>query len=332
MGYTRNIIEKAKEKTVSLEKLSRKQLSQADTSGRNMFEKWTGFRQQMEGLRLQSVHLCDEQEIVRENHFQMQYELYDIDDSFGKVTSSARLDFQKLRRRKQERIKVTIMARLQEVKWFPLLIYRLKTYLRRVTTGAPSSCLKFIFALYHLISFQIEITVRVFHQILESKVFTKEDYHKNIVHQLIDVVRTTLSITPEDFLKYLESHGFQASPELLNLVRMNSQNIVQRKQRKYRASLAGAHSESSFDSASSSVSTALNNNHQPGDDMTINSRILDPHPEVDEESQVEETGDKSQVEVKTVIQDIPVLLVPAVQIESHAADPKEALLVVDDGS
>lgn len=141
---------------------------------------------------------------------------------------AAREELRLRRQAAQQALEGTHVRLLCEVKWFVQVTSRLREHLRRMNNIAPASCLKFVIILQALLCLQLTVTVEVFYRVLLSpEVFTEEDFRKNIVHQVIDVVRCGLGITAETFVEFLEAHGFQPSPELLNEIRVLQQSRVQ---------------------------------------------------------------------------------------------------------
>jgi hypothetical protein len=219
-----NIFKNANERQSFLENKTQKRLSKAHNNGNKLFSEFKSF-QNAKLLSEQRVEHClKDREFHRGEIFEAKGSIFMSSHiNFAESGGNIHDDMKKLRQTAREYTETKHISIILEVKWFIAAVNYLRNYMRRMSNQAPPCCLKFLSILEQIIYMCFIVDASIFYKILLSDIFVRDDYRKNVVHQLIDVVREGLGIGPEDFVKFLEKNDLQVPPELMNLVRSNAQ-------------------------------------------------------------------------------------------------------------
>jgi hypothetical protein len=136
-------------------------------------------------------------------------------------------DFIKLRKETKEFEEKQHLSFIFDIKWYLISVYRLREFIKRMNnTMVPYCLIKMLIIFRYLLILEFPITIPIFYQLmLDSKVFQKDEFRKNIVQEIIlENIKTGLNISSEDFLRFLEENNFHIPSELLNDIRNNSNN------------------------------------------------------------------------------------------------------------
>jgi hypothetical protein len=136
-------------------------------------------------------------------------------------------DFIKLRKETKDFEEKQHLSFIFDIKWYLISVYRLREFIKRMNnTMVPYCLIKMLIIFRYLLILEFPITVPIFYQLmLDSKVFQKDEFRKNIVQEIIlENIKTGLNISSEDFLRFLEENNFHIPSELLNDIRNNSNN------------------------------------------------------------------------------------------------------------
>lgn len=217
-----------------------KSLKRTNKHGHNLLRHFEGFSKLRYSSEIKADHLLEERDFIRFREIEVKMKLLVAEDTKPEQTPTQQnelhedqhlesynnVDILDLRINAKHHHEVKKVRLLTEVRWFVTLVYRLREYMKRMNNVAPHCCLKFTLVLQLVLELGFVITTPIFYRLLLSKVFIKEDFRKNIVHQLIDLVREGLNISAEDFVKFLEENDLQVSADLMNIVRMNAQKAL----------------------------------------------------------------------------------------------------------
>eukprot|EP01039_Chlorochromonas_danica_P000777 gene777-842_t len=226
MKFTLNLYHKTTEKYQQLTDKAQKKLRRTDHYGHRLLAECEDYAHVHSLAQRQAIELWEGKQFNRMKDMEIKVHHFspDFDPTSGNRSISAEEELRKLRLLANQAKEVSQVKLLYEVKWYSQATTRLRDYMKRMNNGAPLCCLKFLLVLKYILVLGFAITVDIFHHILLSEIFMEEDFRKNIVNQIIDVVRIGLEIASEDFLSFLESNRIQPSPELLNEIRLlNSQ-------------------------------------------------------------------------------------------------------------
>lgn len=143
----------------------------------------------------------------------------------GKLGVNFRVDMTNMRHRVRDKHFEIKCENLLKVKWFIILVVKLKEKIETVFTPIPLSCFKFLLAVKEVFVLGLELTTPVFFTLVDATV-SNEDHKDIVVHRTLKSIRDVLKIQPDTFLEYLERKEIQPSPELLAQVRSHRKKIV----------------------------------------------------------------------------------------------------------
>lgn len=204
------------------EKAQRK-LRRVDRHGNNLLAECEDYAQVQQQAEKHAKQLWEEKQFNRLNELTIKAKFFSADYDLGSHGASAGEDIRKLRLLAEEAKQIEQLKLLHNVKWYVTATARLRDHMKRMNNSAPLCCLKFILVMRYLITLGFAVSIEIFHRIILSAVFLEEDFRKNIVNQIIDVVRAGLGISAEEFLIFLESNNIQPPPELMNEIRLVNQ-------------------------------------------------------------------------------------------------------------
>lgn len=219
-----NIFKKANENQRVLEIKTEKRLSRANNNGTKLFNEFTSFQQAKAFSDQRAEHALKDKEFHRAETFEAKSSAFSSNSgAFATSGGNIHDDMRNLRQNARDYTDKKHLFLILEVKWYVAAVNRLRDYMKRMNNQSPPCCLKFLSIMEQMIYMGFVIDDAVFYKILLSDIFVRDDFRKNVVHQLIDVVREGLGIPPEVFVKFLESNDLQVPPELMNLIRNNAQ-------------------------------------------------------------------------------------------------------------
>lgn len=152
------------------------------------------------------------------------------DRKLGKLGSTLMVDLLSMKRRARHKIYCQKMESLSKAIWFTTIITKLKDHSKKSYQKTPISLYKFLGVIHILLMYGWTFTVDLFWLLIE-KTIDPQDQKEIIVHRTIKAVREYLKISPDIFLKYLDSNGIQPCSELLAQIR----EMKQQKTRAVRA-------------------------------------------------------------------------------------------------
>jgi hypothetical protein len=152
------------------------------------------------------------------------------DRKLGKLGSTLMVDLLSMKRRAKHRIYCQKMESLSKAIWFTTILTKLKDHNKKSFQRIPTSVYKFLGVIHVLLMYGWPFTSDLFWLLME-KTIDPQDHKEIIVHRTIKAVREYLKISPDDFMKYLDSYGIQPCSELLAQIR----EMKQQKTRAVRA-------------------------------------------------------------------------------------------------
>ncbi|RYH05244.1 hypothetical protein EON65_45240 [archaeon] len=220
MSYTLDTFKKTTEKYEQMHRVVQKKLRRINKHGNAMLQQCEAYSH-MEYLSQEVAHqLWEEKQYHRMNVMSVKMQYFKVDGELGHFGSSTSEELRKVRAMAVEAEEQAQVKSLLEVKWFLLATAKLRDFMRRMNNSVPMCTLKMLIVLKYLIVLGFKVSIEMFYFILLSSIFQEEDFRKNIVNQIIEVVRVGLDIKPEDFLTFLDSNKIQPHPELMNEIRM----------------------------------------------------------------------------------------------------------------
>lgn len=152
----------------------------------------------------------------------LMHQMQAYDECFGDDCSlggSVHKDMRVVHEQAAKRTQALYMERLMQHRWFLTLLTKLRSYMKKMNNAVPLCCLQLVVAIEQVLVMGFALTQAMFYAVLEATVVVKEDHLKQIVHQLLKIVRAVVDISATDFLAYLESKDISPNPELINQVR-----------------------------------------------------------------------------------------------------------------
>jgi hypothetical protein len=248
LGYTLDILNKATTKQTSLENEVKKRISRANHHGRRLFLEFEGFQATKATSYDAGVHECIDRDLHRAEILAAKATVFDQDSSlFSSGKGSVQTDMQKMRQVGQDVLEAKHLQQLLRVHWFTSALARVRESMRRLGNQCPPCCIKFLIVMEKMICLDFVITVEIFFRSLLSVIFVKDDFRKNMVHQMLDIVRDGLGISPEDFVNFLEANELQVSPDLMSLVRNSNTFARPKPPRTSKSAIIASSSTSSAD-------------------------------------------------------------------------------------
>lgn len=219
------IFQKQKQHQDDLTQSVNKKLDRANRHGLHLFQEFEHFEDSKHHGNHQVNFLTAGKDVHRLQLVEAKTSALD-DSSFATTSSNIHRDMKFLKEHTKAYVDAKKFTAISKYNWFIIALLRLRDYLKRMNNNnnaLPPSCVKCLVIMEQLIGLDFVINKHVFYSILLStKIFQKDDFRKNIVHQIIDAIREGLDISAEEFVKFLEQNDFQVPPELMNQVRNNS--------------------------------------------------------------------------------------------------------------
>jgi hypothetical protein len=172
------------------------------------------------------------------------------DRKLGKLGSTLMVDLLSMKRRAKHRIYCQKMESLSKAVWFITILTKLRDHTKKSFQKIPISLFKFLGIIHILLMYGWSFNTELFWMLIDNhddssshshsnshsnnpkmKTIEPQDHKEIIVHRTIKAIREYLKISPEVFMKYLDSHGIQPCSELLAQIR----EIKQQRTRAVRA-------------------------------------------------------------------------------------------------
>lgn len=231
MGMALAVFEKATEKQNQLQTITQNRMLKAQRAGQRLFSRFAGFEESRKDALSTAEHLWEEKSHLRSAALAAKMRFVCDDDRFGGVGGQMYKDLRKMRHKAQQWTEEQELKALTSSvnRWFVQCVQRLREYMRRMNNIVPPCAIKFVFALQLLLrlyatalennSQGLAVTAQVFCSILLSPIFSKDDFRKPIVQQLLEVVREGLGLSIEEFVQFLELNDLPVPAEMLNQLR-----------------------------------------------------------------------------------------------------------------
>ncbi len=256
MGFAMSLFRQANQKQGKMEQKMELKLKRINRTGNHMLQQLQRFHSIEQQHEEKFKQLSKESEIMKISHIKAKLKFMEsTDQHINEARSTSRAsspldsarsdalnpiclnptftfgekgcvsDFQKIRTLTNDFEQIQTLTAIHEIKWYLNSIYRVKDFMKRMNNNLIPICLlKILLVFHYLVMLKFPISIPLFYQLLLTpEVFQKDDLRKGIVQEVVlENIKTGLQISSEDFLAFLELHGFQIPSELLNEVRTNA--------------------------------------------------------------------------------------------------------------
>lgn len=152
------------------------------------------------------------------------------DPKLGRLGSTMMVDLLSMKRRAKHRIYCRKMEFILKAVWFTTILIKLKEHTKKSFQKVPQSLYKFLSVIHVLLMYGWSLNTELFWSLMERTI-EPQDQKEIVVHRTIKAIREYLKISPESFMKFLDSRGIPPCTELLAQIR----EIKQQKTRAARA-------------------------------------------------------------------------------------------------
>jgi len=208
---------------VNFEKLEEKSaatLKKAEMNGKKVVKRWKAFNDACASQHTAVMDVCDNREFLRDLLLKAKLLSFDPETLIkSNACDPLTEEFPKLERLATKKFYANTLDNILKKAWLVQVLSKFKSN-DAGRKSLPASCCKFISVLLQIVMLGWEVTHDVFYTVLDKTInLVPDDHSKLSVHKVLVIVRESLNIGHDQFLRYLNSLHIPACPELLAKIR-----------------------------------------------------------------------------------------------------------------